>query len=296
MLAQAESLNQEPNFSRDVENLSPCRREALNSPLVGENERGGKGARGLGLGLVFPHDVKSQNQELARWEVNTPPTHFLGSREVMSSTLQARAVRFRVPNVGTPRRRESAAVRGDSENSTDEQLVALLPSIEPALTVSAYPTIFVSLPRTSAEKGEFLLVRGDKDEVLYETSITLPSNSGIVSVSLPNNGTLAPLEAGKTYRWYFFVIRNPQERTEDMVAEGEIQRVEPSPNLVAQLKNASPRDRAAIYAEAGVWYDAIDSIAQLRRSSPNDTVIARDWAELLKSVGLDTISQKPLLP
>ena len=62
-----------PNFSRDVENLSPCRREALNSPpwvkkrlrplpspLVGENERGGNCAGGLGLGLVFPHDVKSQ--------------------------------------------------------------------------------------------------------------------------------------------------------------------------------------------------------------------------------------------
>ncbi len=49
-----------PNFSRDVENLSPnlspTRREALNSPpsLVGNS------AGGLGLGLVFPHDVKSQ--------------------------------------------------------------------------------------------------------------------------------------------------------------------------------------------------------------------------------------------
>jgi len=44
------------NFSRDVENLSPTRREALNSPpsLLG------KGAGGLGLGFVFPHDVKSQ--------------------------------------------------------------------------------------------------------------------------------------------------------------------------------------------------------------------------------------------
>jgi hypothetical protein len=81
-----------------------------------------------------------------------------------------------------------------------------------------------------------------------------------------------------------------------MVAEGQIERVEPNPNLVAQLKTASPRDRAALYAEAGIWYDAVNSIAQLRRSSPNDTAIAADWAELLKSVGLDTISQKPLIP
>jgi hypothetical protein len=242
--------------------------------------------------------ARSLDQEFVGWEgeVSTPPTHFPPSGGRMPSTLQAQAVRFITPNVGRPRRRESAAVRGSSENSTDEQLVALLPTTEPALTVSAYPTIFVSLPRTSAEKGEFLLVRGDKDEVLYETTITLPSNSGIVSISLPDNGTLPPLEAGKTYRWYFFVIPNPQERTEDMVAEGEIQRVEPSPNLVAELKNAPPRDRAALYAEAGIWYDAINSIAQLRRSSPNDTAIAADWTELLKSVGLDTISQKPLLP
>jgi len=65
------------NFSQEVENLSPnlspTRREALNSPPwvkkrlrplpspeVGENERGGNSAGRLGLGLVFPHDVKSQ--------------------------------------------------------------------------------------------------------------------------------------------------------------------------------------------------------------------------------------------
>src|SRR4028119_269258 len=177
--------------------------------------------------------ARSLNQkELARLEISTPPTHFPRSGGGMPSTLQAQALRFITPNVGRPRRRESAAVRGGSENSTDEQLIALLPTREPALTVSAYPTIFVSLPQTSAEKGEFLLVRGDKDEVLYETTITLPSNSGIVSVSLPNNATLPPLEVGKTYRWYFFVIRNPQDRTDDMVAEGQIQRVEPNPNLV----------------------------------------------------------------
>ena len=249
--------------------------------------------------VSFPMQAqaKSLNQkELERWEVSTRPTQFPRSGGGMPSILQAQAVRFITPNVGRPRRREAAAVRGGSDNFTDEQLVALLPTTEPALTVSAYPTIFVSLPRTSAEKGEFLLVRGDKDEVLYETPITLPSNSGIVSVSLPNNATLPPLEVGKTYRWYFLVIRKPQDRTEDMVAEGQIERVEPNPNLVAQLKTASPRDRVALYAEAGIWYDAIDSIAQLRRSSPNDTAIAADWAELLKSVGLDTISQKPLIP
>ncbi len=250
--------------------------------------------------------AESSNQELDRWEVNSPPTHFPRSGGGMSSTLQARVVRF--PNVGRPRRLISGGVRGATAavpdscgNSTNEQLVALLPSTEPALTVAEYPAIFVSLPQTSAKKAEFFLAEDNKDnnkekEVLYETTVTLPSNPGIVSVSLPNNKTLPPLEVGKSYRWYFSVICNPQDRDDEPYVEGEIQRVEPSPNLVAELKNVPPRDRAALYAEAGIWYDAVNSIAQLRRSSPNDTAIAADWAELLKSVGLDTISQKPLIP
>ena len=49
-----------PDFSRDLENpspnLSPARRKALTFPptLVG------KGVRGLGFALAFPHSVKSQ--------------------------------------------------------------------------------------------------------------------------------------------------------------------------------------------------------------------------------------------
>ncbi len=49
-----------PDFSRYVENLSlnpsPTRRETLNFPP----SCFGKGARGLGQSLAFPHDVKSQ--------------------------------------------------------------------------------------------------------------------------------------------------------------------------------------------------------------------------------------------
>ncbi|MBD0343691.1 MAG: DUF928 domain-containing protein [Coleofasciculus sp. Co-bin14] len=251
--------------------------------------------------------AESLNQkELPRWEVSNFPAHFPRSGGKMFSISQARTIRF--PNVGTPRRLTSGGVRGATAavpdscgNSTNEQLVALLPSTEPTLTVAEYPAIFVFLPQTSAKKADFILVEDNKGnnkerEVLYETTVTLPSNPGIVSISLPNNGTLPPLEVGKSYRWYFSVICNPQDGGEEPYVEGEIRRDKPSPNLVAELKNAPPRDRAALYAEAGIWYDAIDSIAQLRRSSPNDTAIAADWTELLKSVGLDTISQKPLLP
>jgi RNA polymerase sigma-70 factor (ECF subfamily) len=63
VLVDAQSHGEEigANFSPDVENLSSRRREALNSSptLVGKRSFSEE-AGGLGLGLVFPHGVKSQ--------------------------------------------------------------------------------------------------------------------------------------------------------------------------------------------------------------------------------------------
>lgn len=245
---------------------------------------------------------RSLNQEeLAAWKISTPPTHFPEHEVEKSPTLHAQSIRF--PRTGKPRRQtESGGVRGSISvisnscgNSTDEKMVALLPPTEPVRTVAEHPTILVSLPEHTAKQAEFFLKEVGKDEIIYETTVTLPGDSGIVSVSLPDNGTLPALEVGKTYYWYFFVICNPQDPTNEPYVEGQIERVEPSPNLVAELRNASLRDRAAIYAEAGIWYDCLNSLAQLYRSAPNDSAIASDWADLLESVELDTISQKPLI-
>ncbi|MEQ9481962.1 DUF928 domain-containing protein [Coleofasciculus sp. F4-SAH-05] len=247
---------------------------------------------------------RSLNQEeLASWKISTPPTHFPENQVEKSPTLHAQSIRF--PITGRPRRDTiSGGVRGSTAkaivpnscgNSTDEKMVALLPPTEPVRTVAGHPTILLSLPENTAQQAMFYLKEAGKDDVMYETTVTLPDHSGIVSVPLPDDGTLPALEEGKKYHWYFFMICNEQDMANEPHVEGQIERVKPSPNLVAKLRNASLRDRAAIYAEAGIWYDCLNSLAQLYRSAPNDSAIASDWAELLESVELDTISQKPLI-
>lgn len=245
----------------------------------------------------FP--ILAQEQLLNRQEITAYFTQFSPSGVEMSPMRNALAQRFKLPNipsVGKPLRRTGAAVRGGCNYSTADKLVALLPATEPVLTVAEYPTVFVSLPQTTAKEAEFVLLNANKDQVLYETTITLPSNPGIVSFSLPKEGSLPPLETGKNYYWYFSVICNPQERAEDLVAEGQFQRVELSSKLASDLKNASLGDRPVVYVEAGIWYEALTTLAELRRSSPNDLKISADWTELLKSVGLENIAQKPLIP
>lgn len=256
-------------------------------------------ALSLGIFSTTNYPIVAQEQSLNHQEITAYFTQLQPSGVEISPKRDVLAQRFKirnVPGVGKPLRRTGAAVRGGCSYSTADKLVALLPAIEPVLTVEEYPTVFVSLPKTSAKEAEFVLLSANKDKVLYEKTITLPSNPGIVSFSLPKDGSVPPLEIGKNYYWYFSVICNPQERADDLITEGHFQRIELSSKLASDLKNASLGDRPAIYAEAGIWYDAIKTLAELRRSSPNDVKISADWTELLKSVGLENIAQKPLIP
>jgi Flp pilus assembly protein TadD len=43
---------------------------------------------------------------------------------------------------------------------------------------------------------------------------------------------------------------------------------------------------ARIYAEEGVWYDAIDALSRAIEKSPNDAALREQRAALLEQVGL----------
>ena len=58
-----------------------------------------------------------------------------------------------------------------------------------------------------------------------------------------------------------------------------------------QLEKATPRDRVALYAVNGLWFDALTVAAQLRRRNPNNP----SWAELLQVIGLNELAIEPIV-
>jgi hypothetical protein len=207
---------------------------------------------------------------------------------------------FSVPNIRASKNRTAGASRGTSCGHNAQSAQALLPSTQIGLTVAASPTLFVNLPQPSTQLAEFALTEsrdGKLGKEVYRTIIELPDQPGVVSMKLPKEkATSSPLEIGKIYHWEFSLICDPSDRARDIVIEGEIQRVELSQNLANQLETAAPNDRPAVFAQAGLWYDTVASLAQLREDNPNDPQLAEDWKTLLHSVGLDTtITQAPLV-
>jgi hypothetical protein len=63
-----------------------------------------------------------------------------------------------------------------------------------------------------------------------------------------------------------------------------------------QFEAATPIDRIALYAANGLWYDAIATLATLRRESPDNVIATNQWTALLESVGLSEFAGMPLPP
>lgn len=212
-------------------------------------------------------------------------------REVARSR---RPLRFKPIKVGAPGNLEGGATRGDGCSVGRKPLTAVMPVDNVGLTLAEYPTFFVYVPQTSAKAVEFVLL-DEKYADVYTTTFTPIGTPGIVSIRLPADGKVLPLAIGKGYRWFFSMICDADDRSEDLVINGGIQRIEPPQQLVSSLQKAAVGERPTIYAEAGIWYDTIITLADLRRSSPNDLNLALDWTQLLESVGLNQISREPLV-
>jgi hypothetical protein len=163
------------------------------------------------------------------------------------------------------------------------------------LTTSERPTFWFYMPYTQNSKAsaEFSLQDSTGNDV-YKGAVSLPTNSGVISISLPSNTSL---QVGKIYRWYL-KVRCDRQRTASVpiYVEGDIQRVNLDTRIMQELQAATdPQEKVAIYAEEGIWFDSLNMLAQLYLSNPKDASVAADWQSLLRSVNLDNIATVSLM-
>lgn len=234
-------------------------------------------------------------------------------RPPLSQPLQlAQQLNFNVDNVRPSRGRSGGFARGNAcyENPTEATpptaLVPLDVSAEFAqlrveTTVSAQPTFYVFLPTmdVTPQTGELaILAQGDNntETLVHEQRITIPEQAQgvIVPVNLENDFALT---VGQTYRWTLQLMCDATlgDQASNPFAEGWIERVEPGEGLAAMLAQTDPTQHPELYATAGHWYDALASLAMLRRDDPSDPSLRSDWVTLLESVNLGEFADHPFL-
>jgi len=170
------------------------------------------------------------------------------------------------------------------------------------LTTAKHPTFWLYVPYSfqSPRRIEFSLKDENGKQIYHTSFLESKISPGIVGFELPS---AAPsLEVNKVYHWQFSMSCNPENAdvVEDFGVEGAaveawIHRIKPNSSLTEQLNRATPEERVALYTKAGIWFEAVTTLAQLRRQNPNNVKLREEWVQLLKDVDLDAIADEPIV-
>jgi hypothetical protein len=207
----------------------------------------------------------------------------LAQADSQKQSADEQAVAYKPPLRGAPLTR----VGGGTRSFGSALAVNVLAPSDTGYTLQEKPTIYwfasqpidkpVELTITSTESLQ------DAAKPLLEITLQPPIAKGIHAFRLADHGVA--LKPGVEYQWFVAVVHNAAQRSNDVLAGGTIKRVTDNP-VQAQLKQASPAQLPALYAEAGIWYDAIDQLSRQISANQSDRQLRARRAALLEQVGL----------
>jgi hypothetical protein len=181
---------------------------------------------------------------------------------------------------GAPKSRVGGGTRGDGDSLT---LAALAPD-HVGLTAQAQPSLFWYLSSATTSPIEVVIMDPQKIDPLLVMRFHPPPTPGIQRVRLAEYDV--SLAIGVPYRWSIALIPDPTQRSKDIVARGDIERIALPEALHTRLAQAREAEKPALYAEASLWYDALTALSDLIEATPRDTKFRQQRAALLEQVGL----------
>jgi Domain of Unknown Function (DUF928) len=243
--------------------------------------------------------VEALSATVGRFKPPPPPKNrgILGNRTGSASRTLEKDPTLRDPRNDGKYPRVTAIVPEYSETKGEEPKSTLTKVW--GLTTSEYPDFWFYTPysKASIDKISFTL-RSQDNKVVYNSAELIPKKPGFFYVSLPPKS--APLITDQFYQWELKLTLKPEtnlenvavKKNEEISVQGWIQKADLSSSLGGQIKQLAPIRQAALYAENGLWYDALAILAKLRREKPQDLDIQKDWENILRSVDLDRLADK----
>jgi Domain of Unknown Function (DUF928) len=177
---------------------------------------------------------------------------------------------------------DSSGVRGICTGLSERSFTLLAPVNHVGLTTLSHPTFAWVASESQTIPTEFTLYQFDQNRVpkLVE-KVIVESSPGIKQLKLPQD--FSGLETGKRYMWQLQTRCSPNRPSKNLILRAEIERVKTPSNLANALsainnlekkstdsklpiKGDDSNLRIKLYAEAGLWYNAL---SEALVTSPN---------------------------
>ncbi|MCI0541613.1 MAG: DUF928 domain-containing protein, partial [Verrucomicrobiales bacterium] len=152
------------------------------------------------------------------------------------------------------------------------------------MTTQEQPSLFWFQSRPADAKFELTLLQEKKAKPIVQVSMERSGKAGIQRLKLSEHG--AKLSPGVEYQWVVALVTDPDNRSTDLVASGVIKRITPPTELKQKIAGAPPASLAALYAEAGIWYDALAAVSDQIEAQPENKSLREARSDLLRQVGL----------
>ncbi len=185
-----------------------------------------------------------------------------------------------------PKNRVGGGTRGPH---ADPLLIDVITPDHRGLTTSDQPALFWFISAATDRKIKIGLTRMDTYETVIDVVLTDGAAAGIHRLDLADYGV--KLDRGVEYAWGMAVVDGDHEDSGDLVAKGSIVLDEESESLKSALANASANETPFVYAQNGIWFDAIANLCELIDRHPDNPSLRMQRAALCKEVKLDDVAK-----
>jgi Domain of Unknown Function (DUF928) len=204
------------------------------------------------------------------------------------------------PNPGAPRGRgRGGGSRGPCKQYAS--LAALVPETQSGTkkfiwgqSASPNPKFWFYIPEKLTGKlpVEFVL-QDEADNYIYRTKFNPQESAGVISLTVQPTAALQP---GKSYNWTFSIYCDPDKPSSSVFVRGSVTQVALNAIALQQLQKIKPLERAAFYANNGMWYDALTTLGEeIQNSKVRVPFVISAWTDLLKQTNLSNLAAMPVV-
>lgn len=191
---------------------------------------------------------------------------------------------YQPPKRGAPKARVGGGTRGSGGESA---YVTVITPPDLARTARAQPTLYWFLSNRVNDPIELTLIDDKGVQPLLEIVLEQAS-PGINAMDLSAHDIR--LEPGRTYQWSVAIVRDANHRSSDVLSSAWMQFAPEPADLGSRLVQAGVEQTVYLFAEAGYWYEALDSLSRLIAKNPGDARFAEQRIALLEQVELPDVS------
>ncbi len=219
-------------------------------------------------------------------------------------TQSRRSVAFNgLPTVRRQGSNNTGSKRGPEQACTQagKNMRAIAPKNGLGFTFDDYPYFFWYFPGIESDSVpvKFTLLGDESQEIngktrtrsvtLYEKALKL-DKPGIIAFPLPSDSK--PLQEEQEYRWRIQI--NCTDLTKMFLKYSIKRQSTDNPELISQLEAAPVDQHPVIFAQNGVWFDALKMITLQLEQAPGDPILTKDWNTVLKQIGFEDLIGEPI--